>query len=127
MEIVSKNKEERLAELGNSFEKLLKKEKPDAVALEKLFFMKNIKTGIDVAQARGILVYLAAKNKIPILEIAPSEVKSNITGHGAADKKAVGKMVCRILKIEKINGPDDVSDALAIAIAGSAYLKLTKL
>lgn len=123
LKINSKNKEERLLELGESFEKLLKKVKPDLVGIEKLFFMKNIKTGIDVAQARGVLSYLAIKNKVLVVEIAPTEVKLNICGYGSADKKSVEKMVCRILGLKKIEGPDDVSDAIAIAIVAASNLK----
>lgn len=119
LKITANDKHERLLDLALSYGKLLEKEKPDLVVFEKLFFMKNIKTGLDVAQARGVLLYVTLKNKTDYLEFAPTEVKSYIAGSGNADKKAVAKMVCRILRVDKIPGPDDVSDAVAIAIAGS--------
>lgn len=123
LKITSKDKSQRLLELEKSFRKLLKKHKPDIVALEKLYFVKNLKTGLEVAQSRGILVLLAAQYKISLLEYTPSEVKLNVAGYGAADKKAVAKMAAKILKIEKIDGPDDVSDALAIALTAAASYK----
>jgi len=119
LKISSKDKNERLLELASEFEKLIKKEKPDLVALEKLFFVKNIKTGMDVSEARGVLKFIILKNKIAFMEIAPTEVKLNIAGSGNADKKAVSKMVSRILGIDKIVGPDDISDAAAIALVAS--------
>ena len=121
LKIESFDKEERLLELASSFEKILEKEKPDLVSIEKLYFVKNIKTGMDVAQSRGIIIFLAKKQKVPIVEYTPSEIKMNITGNGNADKKAVEKMVKMILKIGagEIKGPDDVFDAVAIAITAA--------
>jgi crossover junction endodeoxyribonuclease RuvC len=116
LKIFSKDKNERLADLGASFSSLLKKEKPDLISMEKLFFCKNLKTAIEVSQSRGVLTFLAIKSKIPLLEFTPSEVKSIITGYGNADKKAVARMVEKILNMDKIGGHDDVTDALAIAI-----------
>lgn len=123
LKIISKNKNLRLLELEKSFRKLLEQHKPDIVALEKLFFVKNLKTGLEVAQARGVLTLLAVQRKIPILEYTPSEVKLNVAGYGSADKKAVAKMVVKILKLDEINGPDDISDALAIALTAANNYK----
>ncbi len=127
LKITSSNKEKRLLELADSYKKLLEKEKPDLVAIEKLFFVKNIKTGLEVAQSRGTIIFLTAQENIPLVEYAPSEVKLNVTGSGSADKKAVAKMVKRILKTEKIKGPDDVFDALAIAITAANHVKFKSL
>jgi crossover junction endodeoxyribonuclease RuvC len=124
LKITSKEKNERLVDLGDSFSALLKKEKPDLVSMEKLFFCKNLKTAIEVSQARGVLTFLIIKSKIPLLEFTPSEVKSTITGYGNADKKAVARTVEKILNIDKISGCDDVTDALAIAI--TAGYRITK-
>ncbi len=126
LKIESSGKEERLLELAGSFEKILEKEKPDLVSIEKLYFVKNIKTGMDVAQSRGIIIFLAKKQKVPIVEYSPSEIKMNITGSGNADKKAVAKMVKMILKIgdDDIKGPDDVFDAVAIAITAANHNRL---
>jgi crossover junction endodeoxyribonuclease RuvC len=126
LKIYSKDKNERLSDMGDSFLALLKKEKPDLVSMEKLFFCKNLKTAIEVSQARGVLTFIIIKSKIPLLEFTPSEVKSTITGYGNADKKAVARTVEKILKINKINGCDDVTDALAIAIT-AGYRKKREL
>lgn len=127
LKIVSKDKSERLLELEKSFRKLLEKHKPDIVALEKLYFVKNLKTGLEVAQSRGVLTLLIAQRKISLLEYTPSAVKLNVAGYGSADKKAVAKMAAKILKIDKIDGPDDVSDALAIALTAANSYKFIEL
>lgn len=119
LKINSKDKCERLVDLEKSFSALLKKEKPNQIVMEKLYFVKNQKTGLEVAQSRGILTLLITKNKIPLLELTPLEIKQGVTGYGMADKKAVAKMVAKILKIDKINNYDDATDALAAAITGS--------
>lgn len=121
LKISSKDKNQRLLELEKSFSELLKKQNPDLVVLEKLFFMKNLKTAVEVAQSRGVLTLIVAKYKIPLLEFSPTEIKIAATGYGRADKKAVAKMVERILGINKIKAVDDVSDALAAAITGANY------
>ena len=124
LKISSQDKGERLLELEKSFSQLLKKEKPDLVVLEKLFFLKNMKTALEVAQSRGVLTLTIIKYKIPLLEYTPLEIKQGVTGYGLADKKSVAKMVNKILKIDKISKYDDVSDALAAAILGSNKLKI---
>ena len=121
LKISSKDKNQRLVELEKSFSAILKKEKPDLAAIEKIFFMRNLKTAIEVAQSRGVLTLLVTKYKIPLLEYSPLEIKQRITGHGMADKKMVANMVAKILKINKINKYDDVTDALAIAIVASQH------
>ncbi len=123
LKIASKDKSQRLLELEKSFEKLLKKYKPNIAAVEKLFFVKNMKTGLEVAQSRGVLTLLIARHKISLLEYTPSEVKMNVTGSGSADKKAVAKMAAKILRIDAINGPDDISDAMAIALTAANNYK----
>ncbi len=119
LKITSTDKNERLAQLEKSFSELLKKERPDLAVLEKLYFMKNMKTALEVAQSRGILTLTIIKYKIPLLEYTPLEIKQAVTGYGMADKKSVVKMVAKILKINKISKYDDASDALAAAILGS--------
>lgn len=99
--------------------KLIKKYRPDVAAIEKIYFSKNVKTGIEVAQTRGAIALEIARQKIPIKELSPSEIKLAVTGYGLADKKAVAKMTARLLGLEKIKGLDDASDALAIAIAAN--------
>lgn len=124
LSISSLEKHDRLVDLADSYAELLKKEQPELVSFEKLFFVKNVKTGIDVAQARGILVYLTAKQNIPFMEFSPSEIKLNIAGHGSADKRSIADMVKRITGIKDIKGPDDVTDAIAIAIVGANHARL---
>ena len=102
--------------LAERFTKLLDKLKPDLAAVEKIYFAKNQKTAMEVAQARGIIIYLLLKKKIAIAEYGPQEVKSAVTGYGLADKKAVAKLTAKILQIDQLRGHDDASDALAIAI-----------
>ena len=126
LKISATDKHKRLLELAHSYSVLLKKEKPDLAAFEKLFFVKNIKTGMEVAQSRGVLVLITLENKIDFVELAPSEIKLNIAGYGNADKKAVAKMAARIIGIDKIEGPDDVSDAVAIALVASFQNKFFK-
>lgn len=116
LKISSKDKSKRLLEIEKSFLQLIKNNKIDVVAIEKLFFMKNMKTALEVAQSRGALTLIAAKHKISLLEFSPSEIKSSITGYGLADKKAVAKMVAKILKIDTIKKSDDETDAIAIAL-----------
>ena len=105
-----------LREAKRGTDRLIKKYNPDVVGVEKLYFAKNQKTAIAVAQARGIILLSASEHDVPIKEYAPNEVKSKITGYGFADKEAVSKMVRLILGKHDLKIVDDASDALAIAI-----------
>jgi len=107
-----------ICENCKNLSKIIKKYKPDIAGIEKIFFSKNVKTGIAVAQNRGALILELAKANIKIKELSPSEIKSLVTGYGMADKKAVSKMASTILGIKDgLKGYDDASDAVAIAIA----------
>lgn len=119
LKVSAKDKNQRLVDLEKSFSDLLKKEKPDLAVLETIYFMKNLKTAVEVAQARGVLTLTIVKHKIPLLECSPLKIKQGVTGYGRADKKAVAKMVSRILKINNPGWLDDVTDALAAAIIGA--------
>jgi crossover junction endodeoxyribonuclease RuvC len=111
-----------LVETKREIDALIKKHNPVIVAVEKLYFSKNQKTAIAVAQARGVILLAARENRIPIKEYAPNEVKLGVTGYGSADKKAVLKMVRLILGKKDLDVIDDASDALALAIlAGKPY------
>jgi crossover junction endodeoxyribonuclease RuvC len=105
-----------LQETKQEIVKIISKVSPDIIALEKLFFVKNRTTGIQVAQARGVIITAAAESGIPIREFSPNEVKAGVTGYGLADKQAVAKMVRLILNEPRLEVIDDASDALAIAI-----------
>ncbi len=107
---------ERLEKIWDEATALMQKYPIEAVAMEKLFFNTNQKTAIDVAQARGVLVLAAQKNKIPIYEYTPLQVKQSVVGYGRAEKKQVQEMTRIMLNLEKIPKPDDAADALAMAI-----------
>ena len=111
----------RLAFLERETEKIFRRVLPDRVGVEKLFFEKNVKTALDVAQARGILLAVAARRGMSIFEIAPTSVKAAITGNGRAEKTAVAKMLRILLGIKTGGMLDDETDALAVAIAVSAF------
>ncbi|MFH0912415.1 MAG: crossover junction endodeoxyribonuclease RuvC [Patescibacteria group bacterium] len=107
---------ERLLTIQKSLEILIKKYRPEKVAVEKLFFTKNITTAISVAEARGVILVSAAKHNLEIVEYTPLQVKQTLTGYGKADKQQMQRMVKSILKLQNIPKPDDAADALAIAI-----------
>ncbi|OGI25056.1 MAG: crossover junction endodeoxyribonuclease RuvC [Candidatus Moranbacteria bacterium RBG_13_45_13] len=111
-----KSDADRLVEIGKDLGTIIKKYKPSEVAVEDIFFFKNLKTVITVAQARGIILYELAKKKIPIQNYTPLQVKQALTGYGRADKKQIQIMVKNILKLKSIPKPDDAADAVAIAI-----------
>lgn len=112
----------RLMDIAEKLRAIIKKNKPDAVALEELFFFKNLKTAIPVAQARGAMILVAKENNLPLVELTPLEVKQAISGYGRADKSQVRKMVQLILKLKEVPRSDDAADALAVAIAAIPYL-----
>lgn len=107
---------ERLNKLHKELNLLIKKYKPDIVAVEDIFFFKNLKTAIKVSQARGVILLTAAEFKIPIFECTPLQVKQAISGYGRAEKIQVQKMVKTLLNLKEIPKPDDAADALAVAI-----------
>lgn len=107
---------ERLRVLHNQLNLLIKKHKPDMVAVEDIFFFKNLKTAVKVSQARGVILLTAAKSKIPIFECTPLQIKQAITSYGRAEKIQVQKMVKVLLNLKEIPKPDDAADALAAAI-----------
>lgn len=106
----------RLLELYNSLSEVFKETKPEVVAVEKLFFAKNITTGIAVAEARGVVLLVAEQNKVPVYEYTPNEIKKALTGYGSATKTQMQEMVKMELGLEKKPKPDDAADALAVAI-----------
>lgn len=111
------NYEKRLLFLGKELKKIILRYKPDAAVVEKLFFSKNQKTAIRVAEARGMIIFLLASQNIPLTEMAPSEIKTAVTGYGKADKNQVRKMVQLILKLPVLPKYDDETDAIAAALA----------
>jgi len=116
LEAKSKEQKERLGEISTFISGLIAKYNPEVLAIEKIFFTKNAKTVINVAEARGVIINNANSSNLKIFDFTPLEVKLAITGYGRAEKEQVRQMVCRILKIEKKPALDDTSDALAIAL-----------
>lgn len=108
----------RLLTLNKKLSLIIKKYSPDFLAIENVYFFKNLKTVLPVSQAKGVIMFTAEKAKIPIYEFTPLEVKMTITGYGRADKKQVQEMVKLSLNLDKIPHPDDAADALGIAICG---------
>ncbi|AEH50307.1 crossover junction endodeoxyribonuclease RuvC [Pseudothermotoga thermarum] len=105
----------RLKILYENLVKLFEKYKPKELAVEKLFFFRNVTTAISVGEARGVVLLLAAQKNIEVFEYTPHEVKKAITGSGKATKKDVQRMVKMFLNLKEIPKPDDAADALAIA------------
>lgn len=118
----------RLEQIYNEIELVIIKNKPQAMAIEKLYFQNNQKTAIDVAQARGVVLLAAQKYQIPIFEYTPLQIKTMVTGYGQAKKPQVMEMVRRHLNLEKVPKPDDTADALAVAMchaqAGGTRLRM---
>ena len=102
----------RLVQLERDMEELIAQLRPEAIAVEELFFSNNITTGIAVAHARGIILCTAAKSGIPLFEYTPMQVKQAVVGYGLAEMD----MVRRLLKLKAVPRPDDAADALALAI-----------
>ena len=106
----------RLVQIENDMTALIAQLKPDEIAVEELFFSKNITTGIAVAHGRGVILCTAERPGVPIFEYTPMQVKQAVAGYGLADKKQVMDMTKRLLKLKAVPKPDDAADALAIAI-----------
>ena len=107
---------ERLKVLSNELGKLIKKHKPDILAVENVYFFKNLKTALPVSQAKGVILLAAAQKNVKVRELTPLQVKMGITGYGRAEKKQIQKMVQILLNLKGIPKPDDAADALAVAI-----------
>jgi len=102
--------------LYKQLNKLIKKHKPEAMAVEKLFFSQNVRTAMRVSEARGVILLCASLAGLPIAEYTPLEVKMALTGYGRADKYQMQHMVKNLLKLSEMPKPDDAADALAIAL-----------
>lgn len=114
----------RLSQIYVKLNDVIKKYKPDVLAVEELFFNTNAKTAFVVGQARGVILLAASQKNIPISIFTPLQVKMAITGYGRADKNQIGQMVKILLKLKEIPKPDDISDALAVALTQAFSVKL---
>lgn len=114
---------DRLAAVADACARLLQAHKPDALAMEKLYFQKNQKTAMHVAEVRGALLNVAAGAGVAVSEYTPGQVKSAVAGFGGADKKAIAQMLHALVKIEKSIKYDDEYDAIAIAVTHLAHAR----
>lgn len=108
--------DDRLKILYDDLIFLIDRYKPDEVAMEELFFAKNVKTAIKVAHARGVQILACKNSNLPIFEYTPMQVKQSITGYGRSEKREIQLMVKKFLNMSNIPKPDDAADALAISI-----------
>ncbi len=105
-----------MSQLYHELQVIISRHQPDSIAVEKLFFQRNISTAIAVGQARGVVMLAIAEAGLDVAEYTPNEVKQAVAGYGSADKKQVQEMVRVLLSMPSIPKPDDAADALAIAI-----------
>lgn len=117
----------RLAMVEEGINKILNKFKPEEIAVEELFFSKNITTGIPVSHARGVILLTCIKYCSKLYEYTPMQIKQAITGYGKADKIQMMRVVTSLLKLKNIPRPDDAADALAVALCHAHTSRFSKL
>lgn len=117
LELKNISQVERLKKISELISELILKYSPKTLAIEKLFFTKNVKTALAVSEARGVIINCANSLNLEVREFTPLEVKTAVTGYGKAEKYQVQKMVANILKLEKMPASDDAADAIAIGLA----------
>lgn len=117
----------RLEKIYDDLSMLIDTYKPDAMSVEELFFNNNVKTAINVAQARGVVLVVGRKKNIPTFEYTPLQVKQAVVGYGRADKMQVQRMVKTILKVDKLPKLDDITDSMAIAICHAHSAKFAEM
>ena len=118
---------ERLKKIYDDLEELLEEFRPDAAAVEEVFFGRNITTAISVGQARGVLILALANAGIPVAEYSPPKIKDAVTGYGKAEKHQVQLMVRNLLELEETPRPDDAADGLAVALTHYQHRRFTSL
>lgn len=117
----------RLVLIEKGVHLILEKYSPQEIAMEELFFAKNVKTGIAVAHARGVLVLTCQKECGKVFEYTPLQIKQALTGYGRAEKIQIQKMVQTLLKLKSIPKPDDAADALAVALTHAQTNRFSNL
>lgn len=118
---------ERLRVLHEGMTRVLRQHQPESVAVEQLFFGKNVTTAISVGQARGVVLLAAAEAGLHVYEYKPAEVKQALSGYGNADKRQMQEMVKLLLHLDQIPRPDDAADAVAIAVCHLHSQRLRRL
>ena len=116
----------RLNQIYIELNQIIEEYKPEAISVEELFFNNNIKTAINVAQARGVVLVVGCQKNIPTFEYTPLQVKQAVVGYGRADKMQVQRMVKTILKVETLPKLDDITDSMAIAICHAHSAKFAE-
>lgn len=119
--------DERLLDIHRSLDVIIDEYRPECAAVEKIFFQNNTKTAISVAKAVGVIILTLKLKNISYTEYSPTEVKHSVTGYGKASKEQIYFMMKKLLKVEKIEGPDDAADALAIAVCHQLNFKNVRL
>ncbi|MBC7498562.1 crossover junction endodeoxyribonuclease RuvC [Candidatus Gracilibacteria bacterium] len=114
---------DRLVQIGTDLSEIIDTYRPTICGMERLFFLRNVTNGIDVAQAKGVMIYILATRGIPLIEYTPLQVKAGIAGNGFAKKPQVQKALKMLLGLTEIPKPDDAADALAIAYLTSLKIK----
>lgn len=117
----------RLARTYDGLAALLVRYRPDAVAVEQLFFGRNVRTALTVGQARGVALLAAAHTGVPVYEYTPLQVKQAVAGYGRADKAQVKEMVRLLLRLAAAPEPDDAADAVAVAVCHLHSARLVEL
>lgn len=116
--------QQRLLEIQEKLVEIITENKPDALAIEELFFNTNAKTAFVVGQARGVVLLTAAQHQLSVAIYTPLQVKMALTGYGRAEKNQIGQMVKTLLGLSTIPKPDDTADALAIALTHAFSMKI---
>lgn len=106
----------RLKTIYDELNQIIRQNKPEALAVERLFFARNVTTAMSVSQARGVVLLCGEQHDLPVYEYTPLQIKQSVTGYGKAEKHQVQEMVRTILKLKEVPKPDDCADALACAI-----------
>jgi crossover junction endodeoxyribonuclease RuvC len=114
---------DRLETIFNELTEIIDQSKPTVMAVEKLFFAKNVTTAMSVSQARGVVLLLGKQHKMELYEYTPMQIKQGLTGYGKATKAQIQEMVRTVLKLKTVPKPDDAADALACAITCSMNMR----
>lgn len=114
---------ERLKKIHKELNKLIRKYRPEALAVESIYFFKNLKTALPVSQAKGVILLAAANKNIPVYEFTPLQIKMTVVGYGRAEKRQVQEMIKNELNLKELPKPDDAADALAVAFCCGNLLK----
>ncbi len=117
----------RLRQLYDAIHSLIQSYRPDVAAIERVFFGRNVSTALAVGHARGVTLLALAQAEIPVYEYTPADVKQALVGYGSAPKAQIQAMVRMLLRLPEIPRPDDVADALAVAICHLNHVRLSAM